>query len=86
MREIVTTARFERRLVRFSRQHPKLKNFIAEVMRTIARGDSKIHIHALHSPMKGTYASRISQQYRIVFTLEPDAVIFLDIGSHDEVY
>lgn len=86
MRNIVTTARFERRLVRFSKQHPKLKGLIAEMMRTIARGDSKVRVHALHGPMKGTYASRILQQYRIVFAFESEAVVFIDIGSHDEVY
>jgi hypothetical protein len=32
------------------------------------------------------FAARLSRDYRIVFVLEPGRVIFLDIGTHDDVY
>ncbi len=86
MREIVTTSRFERRLVRFVRQHPDFKIVIRATMHRIASGNPTTRIHTLHGQMKGAYAARISKQYRLVFALESDAVIFIDIGSHDEVY
>ncbi len=47
---------------------------------------SDMHIHALHGPLKEFHAARISQQYRLVFALDTDAVTFIDIGSHGEVY
>ncbi|MHB8913734.1 MAG: type II toxin-antitoxin system RelE/ParE family toxin [Minisyncoccota bacterium] len=84
MREIVTTPRFDRRLVSFTKRHPEFKEVIRELMRDIARGTCKKH--ALHGVMKGSYSARVSQSYRLVFALEPDAVIFIDMGSHDEVY
>lgn len=86
MREIITTTRFERRLVRFARQHPDFKIAIRSLMLHIAGGGSTSNIHPLHGQMKGAYAARISQSYRLVFVLEPEAVVFIDIGSHDEVY
>lgn len=86
MREIITTSRFERRLVKFVRQHPDFKKSVRSLILYIADGDSWIRAHPLHGQMKGTYAARISQSYRLVFVLEPEAVVFIDIGSHDEVY
>lgn len=84
MREIFTTPRFDRRLVLFVKRHPVLKEHTRELMRSIANGNVRTHV--LHGAMKGAYAARISQQYRLVFALEPDAITFIDIGSHDEVY
>ena len=86
MREVVTTPRFERRLVRFVQQHPNFKSTVRTIMHSIASENPATRIHALHGQMRGIYAARISQEYRLVFTLEPNAVIFIDIGSHDEVY
>lgn len=84
MREIVTTPRFDRRLVSFVKRHPEFKELIRQLMRDIALGKGKTHI--LHGVMKGSCSARISQSYRVVFVLEPDEVTFIDIGSHDEVY
>ena len=55
-------------------------------MERVASGSRLAHTHTLHGSLKGFYSARISQSYRLVFALEPDAVIFIDIGSHDEVY
>jgi mRNA-degrading endonuclease YafQ of YafQ-DinJ toxin-antitoxin module len=48
--------------------------------------DGSVRTHTLHGAMKGSHAARISQAYRLVFALEPDTIVFIDIGSHDEVY
>ena len=84
MREVVTTPRFDKRLVSFAKRHPEFKELVRKLMSDIALGESKTHV--LHGVMRGSRAARISQQYRLVFVLESDAVIFIDIGSHDEVY
>lgn len=59
MREIVTTPRFDKRLVSFVKRHPEFKEFIRELMHDIALGKSKTHV--LHGVMKGSFAARISQ-------------------------
>lgn len=84
MREIVTTPRFDKRLVSFAKRHSEFKRIIRQLMRDIALGKGKTHV--LHGVMKGSCSARISQSYRVIFVLESDAVTFIDIGSHDEVY
>ncbi len=87
MRQKRATARFLRVLGAFLAKHPEEEEVVNEVMNMVVAGErGGLRIHALHGPMKGAYAARISQGYRLVFVLEPDAVIFIDIGSHDEVY
>ena len=86
MRRKVLTPSFLKSLALFVRRHPDLEDKSREVMGHVVTGDSRARIHPLHGPLKELYAIRISHQYRIVFVLEPDAVVFIDIGSHDEVY
>lgn len=86
MRAIITTSRFERRLVRFIRQHPDFKTTVRVLMRRLVEEDPTVSVHTLHGQMSGMCAARISQSYRLVFVLEPGVVVFIDIGSHDEVY
>ena len=53
----------------------------------IAAGErAGLGIQMLHGKLAGFHSARISQEYRLVFAFEPDAVTFIDIGSHDEVY
>lgn len=87
MRQKRVTARFLRVLGAFLSKHPEDEEIIEEIMNRIVAGErAGLHIHPLHGPLKGLNAARISQRYRLVFALEPDAIIFIDIGSHDEVY
>ncbi len=87
MREKRVTAKFLRSLGHFLEKHPELEDRIGEITNKIIDGErAGLYIHTLHGPLKGLSAARISQQYRLVFALEPGAIIFIDIGSHDEVY
>jgi len=71
----------------FLRKHPELEQKVEDVMDRIAAGErAGLSTHTLHGKLGGFHSARISQTYRLVFALEPDAVIFIDIGSHDEVY
>lgn len=87
MRQKRVTPKFLRALGAFLTKHPEDEETVNKVMNKVVAGDrAGLHTHSLHGPLKGLYAARISHQYRLVFALEPDAVIFIDIGSHDEVY
>ncbi len=87
MRSKIITGNFSRRLGRFLAQHPEFEEKVTTVMVNIVEGtNASQRSHALHGKLAGLYAVRISQSYRIVFALEPDAIVFIDIGSHDEVY
>jgi len=84
MREIRSTSRYQRRLETFLDKHPDLEELIESLVDRIAAGNARAH--ALHGPLKGYHAARVSQSYRLIFALEPDAVVFIDIGAHDDVY
>lgn len=86
MRRLRLTEGFLRTYNAFLHKHPELEGKIEEVIDEIARGDRGVRIHALHGRLRGFYAARVSQSYRLVFALEPGTIIFIDIGSHDEVY
>jgi len=86
MRRRIATANFLREYAVFLRKHPELEEKIEQVMERLATGSRATQVHTLHGKLAGYYAARISHSYRLIFALEPDAVIFIDIGSHDEVY
>ncbi|MBU6321224.1 MAG: type II toxin-antitoxin system mRNA interferase toxin, RelE/StbE family [Patescibacteria group bacterium] len=87
MRRKFLTPGFLRALASFVDKHPEFATKAEEVANRIVTGEhAGLRIHALRGPLKGLYAARISQAYRIVFALESDRVIFLDIGAHDDVY
>lgn len=49
--------------------------------------DSRLHAHKLHGKDRDSWAFWIDYTYRIKFIfLAEDEVLFLDIGTHDEVY
>ncbi len=88
MRQLLTTPRFDRRLVVFSKRHPELVSAINSVM-TILTGDShpaNLKLHKLGGVLKGCLGASISYEYRLVFILNPHTICFIDIGTHDEVY
>lgn len=49
--------------------------------------DSRLKNHALTGKMKGTFAFSITHGKRVVYELlTKDSAIFIDVGSHEEVY
>ena len=49
--------------------------------------DSRLKTHKLHGKDKEHWAFWIDYHYRIKFTfLKDDQALFLDVGTHDEVY
>ncbi len=87
MRRRLATTNFIRMYGAFLRKHPELEEKVEEVMERVAADTrAAARAHALHGKLAGFYAVRVSQSYRLMFALEPDAVIFIDVGSHDDVY
>ena len=48
--------------------------------------DARLKVHKLTGKLAGLFAASIIHEYRVVFYLENDKIIFLAIGTHDEVY
>jgi mRNA-degrading endonuclease YafQ of YafQ-DinJ toxin-antitoxin module len=88
MREIFTTSRFDKRLTAFINRHPELRAETKSVIELIAQDPraSSLGTHRLKGPLAECFASRLSRAYRIVFIFNAVRVVFLDIGTHDDVY
>jgi mRNA-degrading endonuclease YafQ of YafQ-DinJ toxin-antitoxin module len=88
MREIFTTGRFDKRLTAFIHRHPELNAETRVAMELIARDPraSSLRTHRLKGALAECFASRLSREYRIVFIFDAVRVVFLDIGTHDDVY
>jgi len=87
MKRRFVSASFLKTYGTFLRKHPDLERKVEDVMeRIVAEERAGLGVHALHGKLAGFHSARISREYRLVFALEPDAVTFIDIGSHDEVY
>lgn len=86
MRRRVVTEGFLRAYRSFLRKYSNLEPKVEDIIDRIANGDRSLRAHKLHGKLAKLYAASVTQSYRIVFALESDAVIFIDIGSHDEVY
>jgi addiction module RelE/StbE family toxin len=88
MRRVFATSRFQKRLATFLSRHPDLSDAVNEVMLLIQQNPAapSLRTHGLKGAFAPCSASRLSHEYRIVFILEPDRIIFIDIGTHDDVY
>ena len=88
MREIFTTGRFDKRLTAFIHRHPELNAETRVAMDLIGKDPraSSLRTHQLKGPLAECFASRLSREYRIVFIFNAVRVVFLDIGTHDDVY
>jgi len=88
MRDIFTTGRFDNRLTAFIHRHPELTAETRSAMELIAKDPraSSRRTHRLKGALAECFASRLSREYRIVFIFDVVRVVFLDIGTHDDVY
>ena len=88
MRRVFATPRFQKRLATFLSRHPDLSAAVDEVMVLIQQNPASpsLRTHALKGAFAGCCACRLSRDYRIVFVLEPDGVIFIDVDTHYDVY
>jgi mRNA-degrading endonuclease YafQ of YafQ-DinJ toxin-antitoxin module len=86
----VATSHFERRLARFRRAHPELRQRIARVLRDLQDDpfQPRLRLHPLQGELAGLHAVSVTYAYRLTLTLKvtEHEIILLNIGSHDEVY
>jgi mRNA-degrading endonuclease YafQ of YafQ-DinJ toxin-antitoxin module len=87
---LVRTRHFDRRLDRFRRAHPELRQRIARVLRDLETDPFQpgLRMHPLRGELDGLHAVSLTYAYRLILTLRVSEreIVLLDIGSHDEVY
>lgn len=84
--EIRTTPRFDRS---YKKLPPEIKNKakLREAIFRINPFDFRLATHKLHGKRKDEWAYSVDYSYRIVFIfLDEGTILYLDIGTHDELY
>ncbi len=88
MRKIVVSPKFSRAFRRYIRRNPELKPRIENVIRQMELDLSapSLGTHPLKGKLEGLQACSCGYDCRIVFSIEPDEIVLIDIGNHNEVY
>lgn len=90
MYNLITTRHFMRSAKKFIRKHPDLRDRLVNVIDDLKDDPFQPHLelHALGGKLEGVFTASISYSYRLTLSLKitKKEIIFLDIGSHDEVY
>lgn len=88
MRKIIISPKFGRALRRYVRRHPEFKKRIELVIQQVELDvfATSLGTHPLKGKLEGLQSCSCGYDCRIVLSIEPDAIVLLDIGTHDEVY
>lgn len=90
MAEILYTDSYLKRARKFIKKHPDLLSQYEKTLKILEINPyhPSLHLHKLHEKLSELYSVSINISYRmtIIFLIENDSIIPIDIGSHDEVY
>jgi hypothetical protein len=93
MREIILTPKFKRAFRKFIKRNPQLEQKLIQVLKLMKENvfASQLSTHSLQGKLLGLKACSCGYDCRILFTIEvyPDqteAIVLLDIGTHNDVY
>ena len=88
--EIIYTESYIRRARKFAKRHPELLGQYEKTLRLLETNPShpSLRLHKLTGKLDGLYGVSINMTYRISleFIIDDDAVIPVNVGTHDEAY
>ena len=75
---------------KFLKKHPELIERYKKILKLLEINPHhpSLRLHKLQGKLKGKYSVSITTAYRIIitFAVTENGIVFIDIGSHDEVY
>ena len=90
MAEILYTDSYLKRARKFIKKHPELVSQYEKTVKLLEINPNhpSLRLHKLRGKLSELYSVSINISYRIsiIFLIEDDKIIPLDLGSHDEVY
>ena len=88
MKKLEFTKQFQRRLKRRYSHQPKVIERLKRHLELFSRGVRKepINDHPLTGKLKGLRAFSVGGDVRVVYQEPENKYVFLDIGSHNQVY
>jgi mRNA-degrading endonuclease YafQ of YafQ-DinJ toxin-antitoxin module len=94
MRELVLTPKFKRAFRKFVKRNPQLETKIIQTLQLMKEDvfNPQLNTHSLQGKLLGLKACSCGYDCRILFALEiaqdqtEEAIILVDLGTHDAVY
>ena len=88
MKPIKRDRTFEKHFKQRISPNEKLTNQFKERLALFMAGDSgyPLHDHALTGKLAGKRSFSIAGDIRVVYVELEDSIVFLDVGSHNQVY
>ncbi|KKR70846.1 MAG: hypothetical protein UU12_C0016G0005 [Candidatus Woesebacteria bacterium GW2011_GWA2_40_7b] len=84
--DIELSSNFLKKAKRLSKEEKVLLSDRIEIFRDNVN-DSRLKIHPLTGKLKGLLSFSLNYSKRVTFVyLEKEKVLFIDVGSHDQVY
>jgi mRNA-degrading endonuclease YafQ of YafQ-DinJ toxin-antitoxin module len=88
--EIIYTESYNKRAKKFIKKHPDVLSQYEKTLKLLEINPNhpSLRLHKLHSKFSEYYSISINISYRItiLFLIQDDKIIPVDIGSHDEIY
>lgn len=90
MAEILYTDSYLKRAKKFIKKHSDLVSQYEKTLNLLEINPNhpSLRLHKLHGKLSELYSVSINISYRIsiIFLIEDDKIIPIDLGSHDEIY
>lgn len=88
MKPVIFHRNFEKHYVKRIKPHQKLAEQFAERYKLFLAGErgKPLDDHALSGGLQGRRSFSISGDVRVIYIELADQIIFLDIGTHSQVY
>ncbi len=87
---IIYTNSYNKRARKFIKKHPELLGQYEKTLKLLELNPThpSLRLHELKGKLKGLHSVSINISYRITleFLISDDAIILIDVGSHDRVY
>ena len=90
MAELIFTESYIKKAKKFFKKHPELLTQYEKTLKLLELNPNhpSLRIHKLHGRLSELYSVSINISFRIsvLFLIEDDRIVPVDIGSHDEIY
>ena len=88
MTEVAFSSSFKRAFKKRIKGNPALETRFWDKLGTFQNNpfDQTLRTHKLSGRLKDLWSFSIEYDVRVVFTIEGDRALFIDIGTHEEVY
>lgn len=90
MYRLLITQQYEKRSKKFFQKHPLFLERYEKILTLLLMNPQhpSLRLHKLSGKQEGYYSVSITISYRLIiyFAIVEDAIVPVDIGSHDEVY